>query len=356
MFHRRESSRLVRRPWVSFGTRPRVSTLHAPERSSSHHSEPTPQGETRMSNHQKQSSTSNQSPSSRPSWSKRLSQRFSSNVAGARTDSSSLAPAPVPETAPPSKEAAQELRRPLPTGNKPVWLDCDPGHDDAIALLVALFAPSHDPSPNVKFDSKAPQAAISLLGVSTVGGNAPVQNTFANAARLLEYFGAPLPQSADDVESSGVHLFMGAADPLVKPARCDPGIHGEDGLGGVTGLPSLRSPAVQKRVWASYDRGAEDSPQSQAILPHPSPSALLNHWYRLLRHRVKENLPKMTIVATGPLTNIALLIKAFPELMDQAVEEIVIMGGVEGQRGNRGPLAGLYWYIRLLPDWSRRAR
>lgn len=292
-----------------------------------------------MSSHQKQSSTSNQSPPNRPSWAKRLSQRFS-NVAGPGADSPSPPPPPLPDTTTTPSGATQEARRPLPSGNKAVWLDCDPGHDDAIALLVALFAPSHDPSTNGKFDSKAPQSAISLLGVSAVGGNAPVQNTFANAARLLEYFGAPLPRSAEDVESNGVHLFMGAADPLVKPARCDPGIHGEDGLGGVTGLPSLRSVPVQKRVWASYDRAVEGSHQSQAILPRPSPSALLNHWYRLLHHRIKEKLPKMTVVATGPLTNVALLIKSYPELVAEGVEEIVIMGGVEGQRGNRGPLAG----------------
>ncbi|CAO1614392.1 unnamed protein product [Sympodiomycopsis kandeliae] len=222
-----------------------------------------------------------------------------------------------------------------------IWLDADPGHDDAIALLVAMFAPSRTISSDGEFEPASACAALTLLGISAVGGNAPVHATFANAARLLEFFNAPLASGPDDFESGGVHLLMGAADPLVKRPRCDPDIHGEDGLGGVTGLPPLRSASVQRRAWASYVKVAEDDSgsTSEGLMPEASPAELLIFWHKLLKHRISMKLPKMTIVATGPLTNVALLIKAFPKLVDQGVKEIVIMGGVEGQRGNRGPLA-----------------
>lgn len=254
-----------------------------------------------------------------------------------------------PERQHATEEDLCRTQNPLASGAKAVWLDCDPGHDDAIALLMTLFAPSHERSstPTQGADASALPAAIALLGVSAVGGNAPVSATFANAARLLEYFGAPLPSGPGDFSSGGVHLLMGAADPMVKAPRCDPAIHGEDGLGGVTGLPLLGSPAVQKRVWASYGH----HPAGET-LPRPSPSALLLHWSQHLQYRIAHKLPKVTIVATGPLTNVALLIKAFPELVEEGVQEIVIMGGVEGQRGNRGPLAGAYvptFVLRAIP-------
>lgn len=153
----------------------------------------------------------------------------------------------------------------------------------------------------------------------------------------MTLYGAALPKHSRDFESDGVHLFCGSEVPLNKLPRSDPDIHGEDGLGGVTGLPPLGSEEVQKRVWASYG-----VPQQQRhLLPRSSPGELLVFWHALLTHRIKTGLPKITIVATGPLTNVALLMRGFPDLVEQGIEEVVIMGGAPpGTRGNRGPLAG----------------
>src|SRR5207248_4088318 len=117
-----------------------------------------------------------------------------------------------------------ETRRPAVTsdggGGRPgagdmtsVILDCDPGHDDAIALLLALASPE-----------------IELLGVATVSGNKTVEQTTANAIRVLDHLGR------DDVP-----VAAGADRPLVRrrEIRADP--HGESGLDG----PELPAPARQ---------------------------------------------------------------------------------------------------------------
>lgn len=213
-----------------------------------------------------------------------------------------------------------------------LFLRCtgDPGHDDAIALLVALYASNSNGS-----------QAFELLGVSTVGGNAPVKCSFINAARLLVFFKAPLPDSTSN--HPGPALFIGAREPLIKPARHDAGIHGDDGLGGVIGLPSGTDVEVKRRMWTSTENGplsdAELDTMTNRIFPR-DPSQLLLHWYNLLTSRIRANLPKMTLIATGPLTNVALLLKSYPTLVEVGVEQIVIMGGSAfGAPGNRGPLA-----------------
>lgn len=204
---------------------------------------------------------------------------------------------------------------------------------------MACFAPS-----TLTSELNAPNA-FDLLGVSVVAGNAPATATFANAARLLTLFDAPLPQSPSAMDSQAVHLFNGSEVPLLKEPRSDPAIHGADGLGGVTGLPDLDDERVLRRAWASYKYQPEHHKSSvdnaTPSLPPPGPGALLLHWQALLEHRIHAGMPKMTIIATGPLTNIALLVRAFPRLVELGVSEIVIMGGAPpGTRGNRGPLAG----------------
>ena len=154
----------------------------------------------------------------------------------------------------------------------PTLLDCDPGHDDAIALLLALGSDE-----------------LELRGVTTVAGNQTLEKTTANAIRVLELAGrAEIPVAA------------GAGRPLVREPRVAADVHGETGLDG----PDL--PPPQADPW----------PQ---------------HAVDFLAERVEG----ATLVATGPLTNVALLLARYPEA---APERIVLMGGAIAE-GNVTPAA-----------------
>ncbi|KIK96071.1 hypothetical protein PAXRUDRAFT_337699 [Paxillus rubicundulus Ve08.2h10] len=178
-----------------------------------------------------------------------------------------------------------------------VWLDVDPGHDDATAILMAIYLDN-----------------INLLGVSTVHGNTSVYWTAINAARCLHAFAAP----------AHIKVFPGAAKPL---ARCSaiysPEIHGEDGLGGVVGLPPPDSPEVQAR----FARDEDDKPITA-----------LQGMVKAIKETWNDGAGrKVSVISSGPMTNIALLISAHPELLD-AVDQFVFMGGGDGF-GNRTPAA-----------------
>ncbi len=100
-----------------------------------------------------------------------------------------------------------------------ILIDCDPGLDDALALLLAHGDPN-----------------LELVGVTTVGGNVGLQKTTANALRLREYLGF-----------TKVPVAAGAAEPLVRPAVDAAHVHGEHGLGSVT-LPDATLPADGRRA------------------------------------------------------------------------------------------------------------
>jgi len=154
----------------------------------------------------------------------------------------------------------------------PVLLDCDPGHDDAIAMLLALGSDE-----------------LELRGVTTVAGNQTLEKTTANAIRVLELAGrAEIPVAA------------GAGRPLVREPRVAAEVHGETGLDG----PDLPPPQ------------GEPSPQ---------------HAVDFLAERIEG----ATLVATGPLTNVALLLARHPEAVP---ERIVLMGGAIA-KGNVTPAA-----------------
>ncbi len=167
----------------------------------------------------------------------------------------------------------------------PILLDCDPGHDDAIALLLALGSDELD-----------------LRGVTTVAGNQTLEKTTANAIRVLELAGrAEIPVAA------------GAGRPLVREPRVAADVHGETGLDG----PDLPPPQAD-----------------------PSP-----------RHAVDflaERNEGATLVATGPLTNVALLLARYPEAKP---ERIVLMGGAIAE-GNVTPAAE--FNIWADPEAARR--
>ncbi|KAG6854357.1 hypothetical protein C0991_007862 [Blastosporella zonata] len=177
-----------------------------------------------------------------------------------------------------------------------VWLDVDPGHDDATAILLALHCQN-----------------IELFGVSTVHGNAPSDCTAINAARCLVAFGS----------KRNIKVHRGADKPLIVPAKHDPEIHGPDGLGGVEGLPDVADPTL--RSWFAIDDDGEPISALEGMA-----RAIKKVWN-------KGDGKQVTVVSCGPMTNIALFIVAYPELLP-AVEEFVFMGGGVGM-GNRSAVA-----------------
>lgn len=167
---------------------------------------------------------------------------------------------------------------------KRVWLDCDPGHDDAMAIILAAGL-SHAYS-------------VNLIGVSTVCGNQTVEKTTDNALRILNL-----------INRNDVPVYRGADKPLTRPKRNCPEIHGESGLDG----PDI----------PSAPKGAHPTPAVVAMA-----EALLSG----------DPADKPTLVATGALTNVALLFSVYPEVIDR-LSELVIMGGAYQGLGNTGPTA-----------------
>ena len=161
----------------------------------------------------------------------------------------------------------------------PLVIDCDPGIDDAVALLLACASPE-----------------VRLLGVTTVAGNVGLEHTTRNARRLLTLAGRP-----------DVPVAAGAPRPLVRtqPARAAY-VHGEDGVRGVD-------------------------------LPEPAGPADPRHAVALLADTVAGSAEPVTLVAVGPLTNVALFYALHPELA-AALDRLVVMGGSIGA-GNVTPAA-----------------
>ncbi|KAI0920958.1 hypothetical protein AcV5_001296 [Taiwanofungus camphoratus] len=175
-----------------------------------------------------------------------------------------------------------------------VWFDCDPGHDDATAMMLAVHCRN-----------------IQLLGISTVHGNASADNTSSNAARCLYAFGAP----------DSVRVYPGATKPLIRPTRHDPEIHGADGLGGVEGLPSVENPGVRAHLQA----------QGQTVRAIEGIARAIETTWR------DGNGHQIVLVSSGPMTNIALFVSVYQDLL-MGIEEIVFMGGGVGL-GNRSASA-----------------
>ena len=158
-----------------------------------------------------------------------------------------------------------------------IILDCDPGIDDALAIAFAQGHPG-----------------IDLLGITTVAGNVGLDRTTRNALAVAEFTGASVPVTA------------GCAAPLVRPALDARSVHGESGLGG-------------------------------AVLPEPTAKARDGHAVDYIIDTVRAAPGEITLVAVGPLTNIALAVGKEPRLT-RWVRDFVIMGGSAG-RGNTTPAA-----------------
>ena len=166
----------------------------------------------------------------------------------------------------------------------PIWLDCDTGHDDAFAILLAARSPD-----------------VQLLGVSTVYGNAPLSKTTYNTRAILKAIGR-----------EDVPVYAGAAKPFCREASHASDIHGESGLDGTTCLPTPDVPV-------KTDRTAVDA-MYRALIATPKGTA----W----------------VVPTGALTNAALLFAVHPDLNDH-VAGLSIMGGAIGGGFTDAPLGAI---------------
>jgi uridine nucleosidase len=122
-----------------------------------------------------------------------------------------------------------------------------------------------------------------------------------NAARCLHAFGA-LSRYPD------IRVYPGAPKPLIRPAKHDPEIHGVDGLGGVEGLPDPENPEVTR--WFAKDADGEHVRALEGMA-----RAVKQTWNKGDGHKV-------SVISTGPQTNIALFIAVYPDLLD-GVEEFV---------------------------------
>ena len=162
-------------------------------------------------------------------------------------------------------------------------MDVDTGVDDALALLLALASPE-----------------VELVGVSTVAGNVPLQRTTDNTLRLLQWAGR-----------ADVPVYAGAERPLVRDAVAADDVHGATGLGAAH-LPEART-----------------SPAGDGV----------EFLLRTLQARPRE----VTLVATGPLTNLAQAEARVPGVLRQA-RQVVIMGGAVRVPGNITPTAEFNFY------------
>lgn len=159
-----------------------------------------------------------------------------------------------------------------------IMIDCDPGQDDAIAILLAFAASD----------------IVDVVAVTTVGGNHHLDKITKNAQLILQTL------------KSNVPLYAGCHHPMTQPLPIQPDAHGESGMDGLSSIPEIVYPLSNQHAVEAY-------------------------------RQYLENHDSMTIVALGPLTNIAMLLQLYPEVKS-SIKEIVMMGGGI-DRGNVTPYA-----------------
>ncbi|MGI9271813.1 MAG: nucleoside hydrolase [Woeseiaceae bacterium] len=162
-----------------------------------------------------------------------------------------------------------------------IILDCDPGQDDAVALLLAFASPDE----------------LELLGITTVGGNVPLDLTQRNARMMCDIAGV-----------KNAPVFAGCAEPLKRRLRTAEAIHGETGINGI-------------------DVFEPDTPLQ--------PGHAVDFIVETL---LAADASSVTLVPTGPLTNIATALTREPAIHSR-IEQIVLMGGAMREGGNRTPSA-----------------
>jgi purine nucleosidase len=168
---------------------------------------------------------------------------------------------------------------------KHIIFDTDPGIDDALAILLALASPE-----------------LVLDGISTIHGNASTAQTTRNALAVLELANA-----------SHIPVYKGCDLPLVKESLLSPETHGNTGLG-------------------------------YAQLPDPQTKPKSKHGSDFLIESIMSKPGEVTLVAIGPLTNVALAIRKEPRIVGN-VKEVIIMGGAIQHAGNTTALAEFNTYV-----------
>ena len=166
-----------------------------------------------------------------------------------------------------------------------ILFDTDPGIDDACAILLALASPE-----------------LSLEGLSIVHGNCSLERATLNALSVLELASA-----------SHIPVAKGCELPLVQPSLLAPETHGDSGLG-------------------------------YAKLPEPRAKPTRQHGTDFLIEKILASPGEITLVAIGPLTNVALAIRQEPRIIG-AVKELIIMGGAIRYEGNTTALAEFNTYV-----------
>ncbi len=167
----------------------------------------------------------------------------------------------------------------------PVFIDCDPGADDIMALLLAMNIPELD-----------------VVGISTVCGNVECEKTFVNARKIVALAGKNIP------------VYKGADTPLFKELVTAAHIHGEDGMRGLgSTLPLPETEPQKEKAWDALYREAK---------AHPG---------------------ELVLVAVGPMTNVAIALSKYKEL-PSLLKQIVIMGGSVSW-GNVTPAAEFNIYV-----------
>jgi len=178
--------------------------------------------------------------------------------------------------------------------SRDVIIDTDPGVDDALALFLSLSSPE-----------------LRIRAITTVAGNVPVELTTANAHRILTV-ARPVPKPP---------VARGANGPLTRALETASHVHGDDGLGGVS---SLRD-STGRLVYPIGDPPPESLGAVETIL------SLLGE-------------SQMTLIAIGPLTNLALAHRRDPVRFSE-VRQIIIMGGAVSVPGNVTPAAEFNFYV-----------
>ena len=173
-----------------------------------------------------------------------------------------------------------------------IILDCDPGVDDALAILLALASPED----------------ITLTAITTVAGNVPLELTQYNARRICTLAGR-----------TDIPIYAGCSRPLIENIGQHTSVHGKDGLG-------------------------------EATLPEPIVALQQQHAVDYIIQAVGEAPGEITLCPIGPLTNIALAIVKQPDIIGK-IKQIVFMGGAAFCPGNVTPMAEFNIHV---DPWAAR--